>query len=368
MKVVGLSKVSPRGKVTLIELGQSINTWPQLASSVVMGGGVVADISRKILLNQLSVSGRYYIDVEEIIKEPTPYKPAFIPSDIKPLTNNDIIHLANQIPAGNNSVNISIHIIKKIVSDAGTAPSSGNDQPWKFLFYNNRLFLFHEESRSFSFGDYKNMASFTTLGMCIENVVLSAHHYNFEVNLTIFPLKDNQQCIAVFDFLQEPNDQSEKHEEDYLYDFIFARCTNRKIVPNDAAPLSVLEQLTQTTETIFPAKNYWITDKPTLKQLGKIISAIDRIRVMHPHGHYDFFNREMRWTKEDAELKKTGMDVSTMELPQQAMMALQVIRNNDVMNVLRDINGMQAFKWVSIPKCNKFGRYVFDNYAFLYFC
>lgn len=66
--IIGLDTISQRLKDSFAELGKSIVTWPQLASSVTIGGGVVCGISRKMFLEQIAVSGRYYVNVDEIIK------------------------------------------------------------------------------------------------------------------------------------------------------------------------------------------------------------------------------------------------------------------------------------------------------------
>lgn len=66
--MVGIDKISSRMKMSLSEMGKSISTWPQLASSVVLGGAMVTDVARRILLGDLQSSGRYYIDFEELIK------------------------------------------------------------------------------------------------------------------------------------------------------------------------------------------------------------------------------------------------------------------------------------------------------------
>lgn len=62
-----LQNASSRMKYSLSEIGKTITTWPQLASSVVLGGAMVADTCRRIALNQLKSSGRYYIDFEQLI-------------------------------------------------------------------------------------------------------------------------------------------------------------------------------------------------------------------------------------------------------------------------------------------------------------
>ena len=66
--MVGIDNISDRMKLSLSEMGKTISTWPQLASSVVLGGAMVTDVSRRILLNQLSISGRFYVDFDQLIK------------------------------------------------------------------------------------------------------------------------------------------------------------------------------------------------------------------------------------------------------------------------------------------------------------
>ena len=68
LQILDFEKLSSRAKSSLMEVKKSISTWPQLATSVILGGAVGADVSRRILLNQFTDSGRYYVDIENIIK------------------------------------------------------------------------------------------------------------------------------------------------------------------------------------------------------------------------------------------------------------------------------------------------------------
>ncbi|MEJ8546082.1 Rv1355c family protein [Brevibacillus borstelensis] len=67
LKIVGYETMSDRLKSSLQEVGKSIMTWPQLASSVSLGAAVGADVCRRISLGQFTRSGRYFVDIEEII-------------------------------------------------------------------------------------------------------------------------------------------------------------------------------------------------------------------------------------------------------------------------------------------------------------
>lgn len=69
MQMVGKENLTERMIYSLSEIRKSIKTWPQLASSVVMGGAVTCSAARRMLLNQLTKSGRYIIDLDELIND-----------------------------------------------------------------------------------------------------------------------------------------------------------------------------------------------------------------------------------------------------------------------------------------------------------
>lgn len=66
--ILDFDKLSPRAKSSIAEIGKSITNWPQLASSVIMGGGFCTHLAREILLGHQVNSGRFYVDLDEILK------------------------------------------------------------------------------------------------------------------------------------------------------------------------------------------------------------------------------------------------------------------------------------------------------------
>jgi hypothetical protein len=76
LKMIGADTMSSRLKASMLEVKKSINTWPQLASSVTLGGAATTDVCRRILLDQFHDSGRYYVDLDEIISNKTSEIPA----------------------------------------------------------------------------------------------------------------------------------------------------------------------------------------------------------------------------------------------------------------------------------------------------
>ncbi|WP_158861064.1 ThiF family adenylyltransferase [Lunatibacter salilacus] len=67
MSLLQFENLSDRVKYSFSEIGKSITTWPQLASSVIMGGAACCHYCRMILLKQPVESGRFYIDLELLI-------------------------------------------------------------------------------------------------------------------------------------------------------------------------------------------------------------------------------------------------------------------------------------------------------------
>jgi tRNA A37 threonylcarbamoyladenosine dehydratase len=70
MKFIGGIENTPRMAASLMEIGQTISTWPQLASDVLLGGAIAAETIRRIHLRQFQGSGRYFVCPQEIISDP----------------------------------------------------------------------------------------------------------------------------------------------------------------------------------------------------------------------------------------------------------------------------------------------------------
>lgn len=350
LRLLSPDAASKRLRVSLLEVNQSIRNFPQLASSVVLGAAIVTDVGRRILLNQLSASGRFHVDVENIIKDDVPVKSNSIPKAPASLSLEEMREIATKVIADENTSFVpSKEVLQNIVTNAGLAPSSGNDQPWKWFSKNGQVLLFHEVSRSFSFGDYRNMASYISLGAALENFVISAHHHHLELKVSLFPYNEDKRVIASLEFKEKNSAECESHFADNLFEFISKRYTNRKIAPRKILSNEALAELKSVTESFNNVSLDFSTKPDELKALGEIISSVDRMRLLHPHGHYDFFRREMRWSAEEANLKRTGMDVNTLEIPPPALLALKVLSDENVAKVLYDINGGHAIKGASVP-------------------
>ncbi|MES2478178.1 MAG: Rv1355c family protein [Bacteroidota bacterium] len=349
LQLLGLENISIRGKVSMIEVNQSINTWPQLASSVTLGGALVTDISRRILLNQFSDSGRYYIDFEELVKNTNDKESKEVLTrkvPFSPMTLDEMEMLANQyVSPKSKSIFLDNHTISSLVNAACAAPSTGNDQPWKWLYKDSTLFLFHDEYRSSSFGDFQKIASFITLGSAYENLYIHAKSkFGIEPEYDFFPISSNQRLVAAINFKASEENCDQLLDIKKLDAAILKRHTNRNSSIKVNIEQSQLDKLKYYAESIDGAKLQWITDEKDFTKLGKIIGACDRMRIFNDEGHIDFAQREMRWTEEEAEESRDGIFIKTLGLNESQLAALKVIKNHDVIKGLRELGGGKAFE------------------------
>ncbi len=353
LQIAGGKDISNRGKASMIEVQQSISTWPQLATSVILGGAVAADVTRRLLLNQFRSSGRYYIDLEQLIGDSRKREPQLRPNPFKPLTREQTDEIIKQalpaldLPGG--LAEIDKNTLHQLLEAGNLAPSTGNDQPWRWVWKDRVLYLFHDEFYSFSFGDYRKIASFLTFGAVCENVVLKARQLHTpEINIKLLPLTEQSPLVAVFYFTDQTTEGDEEHLYNELVDYIPTRCTNRNLSDRVDIPGEILENLVKVAESVKGAKAIVMTDAAKIREVGKIVAACDRMRLLNEEGHYDFVNREMRWTPEDAERTHSGIDVRTLGLSKGQLSALEIIKDYDVIDFVREVKGGGLFEAATI--------------------
>lgn len=309
LKITGLETLSHRMKVSLLEIGQTITSWPQLASGVFLGGATVAHVGRRLLLGDPIQSGRFYVDIDEVIKLDIPENVNF---EIPQLPAFD--DFINKLPKGvmPSGYILSVSELNYLVELANLAPSGGNIQPWVWIFDRKGvLHLFHDQIRSHSMLDFKGTGSLIAFGASLENLRLASAKAGIEIEI-IYHIDDfEKECIASIRFVA-------KHKKPIqvpyleLVDGIGVRCTNRK---NDQRKLLSKEQLDTLLELVSKEGMFLeFTDKKQeLEKLAEIVGAMDRMRFFHDQGLTDFI-KEVRWTDKEAKETKDGIDIATLEL------------------------------------------------------
>ncbi|SFC31610.1 Nitroreductase family protein [Parapedobacter composti] len=328
----GLETLSARMKASAIEIGQTISTWPQLASAVTMGGGITADICRRVLLGHLNHSGRYFIDVEELIADPKKPIQPFVYLQ-RSLTRDEMLALAGQVPVlADNAITDKL-TIRTLVEAAAIAPSAGNSQPWKWYFDGKQLYLFHDIERSESFGDYANMASYMSLGTAIENLHIKASDLGLEVISKLFPVVGQPLLVGVFGFLPKNG-----LARDQLADYLSIRFTNRRLGHGgELSPIHARE-FNEAISDVEGARLYMLGQGYKKDKIAEIAGKSEKLRIFIPQGHHELFEREIRWNVAGAEKIKDGLDLRTLELSVKDAIGFRMARDPRAIQLIAEWN------------------------------
>jgi hypothetical protein len=176
--MLGEATISVALKASMLEIDESLSGWPQLGSSIVMGGGVVADTYRRVMLDEFRDSGRWFVDLEALVAGDSPPPP---PPDLEwggfsaETTTAD--ELAAQLPPSDRVEplrTMSTETARDLVRAGTCAPSGANAQPWRWLHHREQLWLYLDRARAGSFLDFASMGSMMALGAAAEAAVVGA--------------------------------------------------------------------------------------------------------------------------------------------------------------------------------------------------
>jgi molybdopterin/thiamine biosynthesis adenylyltransferase/nitroreductase len=346
--VTGVETLSPRMKGSAFEIMSTISTWPQLASAVTYGGGVTADLARKIVLGNLSVSGRFFLDLDELITDPVPLKVESEKVTSPLLTTAAIQDYLNQqkFPAVASGEELTEQTLLPLVKDANKAPSGGNNQPWRFHYQNGLLHLFLEESAALAYLDPNYISSYTSIGAAIENLLLSAAKHQLTVTWELTPSLAPKH-IAWFSFSKNYQPTA---EELHLAAQIDSRHTNRKISPKHEIDSDTLLELSNKVSAIEGAQIKWVTDIAKIQPLAGIAAHADLLRMFIPEAHNDFVHKEMRWNLDEVNQTEDGIGIHTLDLSNNDQVGIRLIRDRRTVDFLKQINGGNGYKRLTLQQ------------------
>jgi molybdopterin/thiamine biosynthesis adenylyltransferase len=338
MPMVGERTMSDKLRASLLEVGESIETWPQLASDVALGAGLVTNVVRRIALGQLTESGRHFVDLEELVRdqgssgqEPTPTPlcaTAVVAGSEGVLAERPPALLPGQIAP-------SAEALTALLDAAVRAPSGANEQPWRWVRAGADLWLLPRNRFGDSLLNYRDAATFMALGAAAENVVLRAHQLGLVVRLEA---PSSHQRVPSCRFKFFPSSAGvmglEASTWDALEPMITERHTNRRRAAGTLIPKEQLDELAAVAATVSGLELRFVSQRAAVAEVAHVAAASDRIRMLNPIGYRDLV-REIRWTKEDAERERDGIDLRSLDLTPAEHAGLRMLRFPRVPELLR---------------------------------
>lgn len=314
--ILGLSTTSPKLRASMLEMQQTITTWPQLASAVTMGGGITADVSRRMLLNDFTGSGRFYVDIDELIgdskKELLFEETSETITYPKPLkTENKLAELPSDL---------EVEQLLTLVEAAEKAPSFGNLQAWKLQQFGKNLLLRFVGTENLL--DPEMAYQRLSCGAAIENIIQKGLSLGFETQVLWFPHADEADLLAQIAFRK-----SEKSIANFSNE-IELRKTNRLPSIKTDLPTTFKNDLTEIKLSNI-LTNVLIEDESSIKNLALHLGRAEKIALLHPEMHRDFYkgivNNVDAW----------GLKLGDLQLPQAMQTAFAVLSEPLVARQLR---------------------------------
>ncbi|MDP2304992.1 MAG: Rv1355c family protein [Pseudomonadota bacterium] len=316
LRILGEDTLSPRGAATLLEVRETVSTWPQLASGIALGGALVADTSRRILLGEHTSSGRFYVDLEAIIREgggayvvpeapqpappPVPEARAFdVPTPIVPSHHPPDLETARGLAAA-----------------AVLAPSGHNAQPWRFRWADGTFEGRVDPARSLHVLDFRDGGAFVALGAASLNAELAAHAAGLAPTVALAPDPADPHLafrirlgrgVAVVD---------------PLLPWLGRRVTNRRLGERGALGADAETLLADAAAE--GADLLLVQDSVGLDLLGAAIGAGDRLTWLFEPSHQEIVEG-LRWTPADVARTRDGLDLDALELSEADRAGVQVI-------------------------------------------
>jgi len=309
LRVLDAARLSARGAASLVEVGRTLSTWPQLAGDVAVGAAAVAEAIRRIGLDERLTSGRVRIDVAcalDNLGEPVRAGPD--DAETQPQTPARAMKLS---PAA------------AIAAAAQRAPSGGNMQPWHIAAQDGsvQIDLDPRYTSTMDVG-YRGSAVAVGAGVFNARVAAAARHVLGDVAITEH---DEGSPLRAVVHLGTGGDDDLASLRQSMLD----RETNRhRGTPQQPAP-AVVEALETAARTEGGLLRL-LTSRDDIERAAAILAATDRIRYLDPRLHAEMVS-ELRWPGDDS---CDGLDVRGLELDAADLATLDILRRGDVMTHL----------------------------------
>lgn len=339
VSLMGEGQMSSRLRASMLEIDQTLTSWPQLGSAVTLGGAMVADVCRRLLLGNDIPSGRHYIDFDAII--------ATRPVDRTGIALEPVPAVRDPWPRGEDLLRSLDHglpgadelprdTVTALVEAGNAAPSGGNVQPWRWLHAGRHLFLLRDATRASPWLAVGGLADHLALGAAAENVVLAAHALGLQVRLQQAQPGGDAGFVCAFAFHRQkhPGVMLEPHDFDALASAIHQRCTNREIRPRQPLPTAAHDAILSAAQSLPGVRLRLLTRDEDLDAARDVICEATRSQFLQRDFHRGMMD-EIRWSSAEAELTRDGIDLPSLALSKVDDAGLRLCRDWEVIDHLR---------------------------------
>ena len=310
LRILGADELSTRLAASMVEVGRTLTTWPQLGGDVVLGGATVAAAVRRLGLGQELPSGRVRVDLDThldgLAAPPRPAGDGHIPSPRPPSDPGD----------GAEPLAMVLEAVRR-------APSGGNVQPWWVGSDPSGVRLHLDRTRTTTM-DVAFRGSYVALGAAWFNARAAASAAGVLGPATTFPDPSDPDLVAELRFGPGRDERLAR-----LHPHVLRRGTNRALGrpgPVRPATATVLHDAARAEG----GRLHLVDPGPRLAAVGETLAAADRVRFLTERLHREMF-AEVVWPGTSSEV---GIEAEALGLDAADLAKLTIARRPEVMALL----------------------------------
>jgi molybdopterin/thiamine biosynthesis adenylyltransferase len=306
LRILDGAALTSRVAASLVEIGHTVSTWPQVAAEVAVGGAAIAEAVRRIGLGEKLPSGRVRVDIAQAL-------------DRLADTTAPVGHTSGFEEAEETCEPVEPWEI--VTAAAIRAPSGGNVQPWHIEARPDSVVIRVDPEHT-SAMDVAFRGSAVAVGAAAYNGKVAAAAHGFLGPVEIEEGGARSPLRAVLRF----GDAGDR-DLARLYRPMLLRETNRHRGTTTAVEHEVIVSLTSAAAHE-GCRVRFLTTRSEIEEAATILGAADRIRYLTPRLHVEMFG-ELRWPEEG--LPDWGIDVRSLGLDDAELVTLDILRRPEVM-------------------------------------
>ena len=321
IRILDPASLTDRAAASMVEVKESVSTWPQLASDVALGGAMVANAVRRIALGDFAGSGRFYADLDELTADgrQAPLAPAPAADPPSPPAA-----APPRMPPRGGGASPGRDEMRFVVACASSAPSGGNMQPWRFQADGDVIRAWIDPARS-SLLDFRRRAALLALGAALEAAEIGARALGFDA-----VARPGAASGPVWELALR---RSTRTRDPEAVGVLWRRCCNRRTGASQAIAEAELASLARSGAPL----DTCVLAGDALRQLGGALGALDRVRFLSSRLRRDLIG-ELRFTAAEAHGSRDGIDVASLELDGADLAAMDVLRTGAGMDLLAGLD------------------------------
>ena len=322
LRLLDPEEISARMAASMLEVGESLETWPQLGADVGLGGVTVSAAVRGIVLGHPIASGRGRVDLDrhlDALDVPSVHPEAPVPSAAPEVS-------AGASPDGETPQDP----LEAVIDAAIRAPSGGNAQPLSIVVEPDRLTFALAPEPEPVLMDLHRRGSLVALGAALHNARVAAANHKILGPATVLDPPGEPEPGVPLAHLELGSDTDPDLAA--YHSGMLARETNRS--PGD--PHTVTDDelgAIHAAARLVGGRIEVVTGSDDIARLAEILAESDRVRYLDGRLRREMV-AELRWP--DDPDPDSGIEVDSLGLDTAEAAMLDVVLRDDALDLLEE--------------------------------